>query len=64
MDGYAVAREIRRDPGLAATLLVAVSGYALPDDVQRAAEAGFDRHLAKPVSMDELGDVLAAARPA
>jgi signal transduction histidine kinase len=64
MDGYAVAREIRRDPGLAATLLVAVSGYALPDDVQRAAEAGFDRHLAKPVSMDDLGEVLAAARPA
>jgi CheY-like chemotaxis protein len=60
MDGYEVARTLRRDPDLAATLLVALSGYALPDDVDKAARAGFHRHLAKPVSLDELGEVLAA----
>jgi CheY-like chemotaxis protein len=61
MDGYEVARTLRGDPDLSATLLVAVSGYALPDDVAKAAEAGFHRHLAKPVSLSELGAVLAAA---
>jgi PAS domain S-box-containing protein len=61
MDGYEVARTLRGDPDLAATLLVALSGYALPDDLEKAAQAGFHRHLAKPVSLDELGSVLAAS---
>jgi CheY-like chemotaxis protein len=60
MDGYAVARALRAEASLASTLLVAVSGYALPEDLARASEAGFDRHLAKPVGLDQLGAVLAA----
>ncbi len=59
MDGYEVAREIRADPALASVLLVAVTGYALPEDQRRAAEAGFDRHLAKPVPIDCIAEVLA-----
>jgi CheY-like chemotaxis protein/nitrogen-specific signal transduction histidine kinase len=47
MNGYEVARALRAmNPG---ALLVAVSGYTLPDDVRRAIEAGFDGHLRKPV---------------
>jgi two-component system CheB/CheR fusion protein len=42
---------------------VAVTGYALPEDQRRAAEAGFDRHLGKPVAMDLVEEVLAAAPP-
>jgi signal transduction histidine kinase/ActR/RegA family two-component response regulator len=61
MDGYAVARALRAEASLASTLLVAVSGYALPEDLARASEAGFDRHLAKPVGLDQLGAVLATA---
>ncbi|WP_242334808.1 MULTISPECIES: ATP-binding protein [Anaeromyxobacter] len=61
VDGYEVARALRGDPELATTLLVALSGYALPDDVEKAARAGFDRHLAKPVSLEDLGAVLAAS---
>jgi signal transduction histidine kinase/CheY-like chemotaxis protein len=61
MDGYAVARALRADPATAGAMLVALTGYALPDDQRRAAEAGFDRHLAKPVSLDDLDAVLAAA---
>jgi CheY-like chemotaxis protein len=38
---------------------VALSGYALPEDLQRAEEAGFDRHLAKPPSLEKLESVLA-----
>ena len=60
MDGYAVARAIRADPALASTELVAVTGYALPDDLRKVREAGFDRHLAKPVPLAQLEEVLRA----
>jgi CheY-like chemotaxis protein len=39
-------------------LLPALSGYALPEDMERAAEAGFQHHLAKPPSVDTLERVL------
>ena len=48
MDGYAVARAFRADADLQGVYLVALSGYAQPEDLERSAEAGFDRHLAKP----------------
>ena len=47
MSGYEVARVLRAEvPN--GMLLVALSGYAQPEDVKKAVEAGFDRHLAKP----------------
>jgi PAS domain S-box-containing protein len=58
MDGYAVARMLRSDAAFNNTRLVALSGYALPDDVQRASQAGFERHLAKPPSIDVLEELL------
>ncbi len=61
MDGYEVARAIRADPSIASTFLVAVTGYALPEDERRAAEAGFVRHLGKPVPIEVLEEVLATA---
>jgi PAS domain S-box-containing protein len=61
MDGYEVARAIRADPELASTFLVAVTGYALPEDQRRAAEAGFIRHLGKPVPFEVMEEVLATA---
>jgi signal transduction histidine kinase/CheY-like chemotaxis protein len=48
MDGYEVARAIRADAALAGIRLVAVSGYAQPEDRARASSAGFDAHVAKP----------------
>jgi CheY-like chemotaxis protein len=48
MDGYEVARVIRAEPELRDIRLVAVSGYAQPEDRVRAARAGFDAHVAKP----------------
>ncbi len=50
LDGYAIARIIRRDEAIGSTRLVALSGYAQPEDRQRAREAGFDEHIAKPSS--------------
>lgn len=58
MDGYAVARAIRTDPTLSDTALVAFSGYARPDDQSRADEAGFDDHLAKPASLEQVERVI------
>jgi len=58
-DGYTVAQRIRRLPMGSGLLLVALTGYGHEQAVRRAAEAGFDRHLAKPVAPDELLDLLA-----
>ncbi len=58
--GHAVARALRADRALDGAYLVALSGYASPEDVQRAAESGFDRHLAKPPSTEALEEVLSA----
>jgi two-component system CheB/CheR fusion protein len=59
MDGYDVARIVRHDPVLRSTFLVALSGYALPEDIEKAAQAGFQHHLAKPPSVDALERILA-----
>jgi Response regulator receiver domain. len=59
MDGYEVARAFRADNALAVVFPVALGGYALPENVQRAEEAGFDRHVAKPPSLEKLEELLA-----
>ncbi len=59
MDGYEVARAIRADRSLPQPALFALTGYALPDDMRRTSEAGFEQHLTKPVAPDELSRVLA-----
>jgi PAS domain S-box-containing protein len=57
MDGFEVARLLRADPSLSCTKLVAVSGYALPEDLERSSQAGFDRHVAKPVDPEDLAGI-------
>ena len=52
MDGYALAAAIRRKG--AAPRLVALTGYGQKTDVDRAAGAGFDLHLTKPATLDDL----------
>ena len=61
MNGYEVARALRSLPALDAMLLVAVTGYGREDDRRKAIEAGFDRHVVKPVSAEALMEILAAA---
>ncbi len=60
MDGYEVARAIRADATLKGTFLVALSGYALLEDLAKAQEAGFDEHLAQPPSVEKLEALLGA----
>ena len=58
MNGYDVARKIRARPWGAAVTLVAQTGWGQPEDRRRAAEAGFDLHLTKPVDHAALMQLL------
>ena len=48
MDGYDVARRLRRQAAGNSPMLVAASGYGRDEDKRRAQEAGFDLHLTTP----------------
>jgi CheY-like chemotaxis protein len=58
MDGFEVARRLREMPAMAGAFLIAMTGYASPEDLRAAREAGFDEHLVKPVDLDVLRDWL------
>ena len=58
MNGYEVAAALRRQLG-GGVALVAITGYGQDSDQRRAAEAGFDRLLVKPVDATELDQALA-----
>src|SRR5262249_48731189 len=48
MDGFELARRLRRMPLHTGALLIALSGYGRDEDRQAALDAGFDHHLVKP----------------
>ncbi len=54
MDGYELARLIRNEPGGREARLIALTGYGFPEDRERSAAAGFDRHMVKPAPPEEL----------
>jgi CheY-like chemotaxis protein len=64
MDGYEVAREIRRRLRDRAPRLVALTGYRQDSDIVKAKAAGFDQHLVKPASVKEIVAVLEHDRSA
>jgi len=64
ISGYEAARRIRALPGGAQIRLVALTGWGKQEDRRKSAEAGFDRHLVKPVDPDELQGALDAGLPA
>jgi len=59
VDGLQLAKWFRREPSLKNVLLVALTGFGQDSDRQRTAEAGFDRHLVKPVRFAEIERILA-----
>jgi CheY-like chemotaxis protein len=59
MSGWDIARALRRESSPDRIFMIAVSGYSHETDRLRSLESGFDRHLAKPVNLDELCRVLA-----
>ena len=62
MDGYQLAIALRALPGYRGVPLVAVTGFALYDDRERALKSGFDAHLTKPINPISLLDLLAGLR--
>ncbi|HSX59584.1 MAG TPA: ATP-binding protein [Tahibacter sp.] len=60
MDGYAVAREIRRNPDLDGVMVAALTGYSTDSDERRAIDAGCNLHLTKPVTIEDLRRALPA----
>jgi PAS domain S-box-containing protein len=64
MNGYDVARQLRRQRGRKRPFIMAVTGYGQDEDKQRSHEAGFDYHMTKPVEPSKLQTVLATVKSA
>ncbi|WP_162007865.1 hybrid sensor histidine kinase/response regulator [Heliorestis convoluta] len=62
MTGFEVAQAIRANPAFKEIFLIALSGYAQEEDKERAMKAGFDLHLAKPVDLDHLEQILSKVK--
>jgi signal transduction histidine kinase/CheY-like chemotaxis protein len=60
-DGYELARRVRAQLG-DGPVLIAMTGYGQPDDRARAFEAGFDEHVVKPVSLEDLAAAIERTR--
>lgn len=58
MNGYEVARRLRARPELKGVTLVALTGYGHAEYQLRAAEAGFDHYVTKPIDLERLREVL------
>ncbi len=59
INGYEVAKRIRSDPALAGVYMIGLTGYAGSKDIELAVNAGFNKHMSKPVDMNALNQVLA-----
>jgi len=65
LSGYEVCRRIRAEPWGAHAIVVALTGWGQESDRQRTSDAGFDRHLVKPLDPRDLRELLSTAgRPA
>ena len=58
--GSDLARRIRDLPGGDKIFLIALTGYGREQDRKAALEAGFDRHLVKPITLQQIEELLAA----
>jgi CheY-like chemotaxis protein len=62
LNGYEVARRIRRQDAGDGPQLIALTGWGQPEDRRQAKEAGFDHHVTKPVELDVLLRLMAGRR--
>jgi signal transduction histidine kinase len=63
LDGYEAAAEIRRQEWGRNVVLVALTGWGQRGDIEKSRAAGFDSHLVKPVSSENLSAILAQLEP-
>jgi two-component system cell cycle response regulator DivK len=54
LDGYEATRQIKADPDLKATPIIAVSSFAMKGDEEKARAAGCDQYITKPYSPMQL----------
>ena len=57
MDGFEVARRLRRLPNRVPRL-VALTGYGADEDKRRTSDAGFDEHVLKPVTPETVSEIV------
>lgn len=62
MDGFEARRQLRAQPGLGQSFMIAMTGFGNEDDKRRTRAAGFDAHLTKPVELDALIALMNEAR--
>jgi len=60
MTGYEICRAMRQEPVLKDTIIVAQTGWGEKKHRQRTKEAGFDNHLVKPVTLEDIQEILAS----
>ena len=59
MSGLEVARRLRDEPRMSRVKLIALSGFGTQSDQMRSKEAGFDRHVVKPIDPRALPKIIA-----
>ena len=62
MDGYQVMHALRTMPETRNCHFIAISGYGRTDDQTRSRDAGFSRHLVKPVDLLAIGEIFDSIR--
>jgi PAS domain S-box-containing protein len=60
ISGHDLARKLRQMPALRDAVLVALTGYGQEDDRRRSHAAGFDHHWVKPLTFENLSELLSS----
>jgi len=63
LNGFEVAKRLRKESTLVHVVLVALTGYGREADRQRALEVGFDHHMVKPASFERMAKIMASIEP-
>jgi CheY-like chemotaxis protein len=63
MSGYELAKELRTMDNYSAALMIAITGFSMYDDRERAIQAGFNAFLTKPINPTALTELIKRLRP-
>ncbi|OHB83965.1 MAG: hypothetical protein A2V98_14165 [Planctomycetes bacterium RBG_16_64_12] len=61
VDGFALAEQIRQDPGLGSTIIMMLTSGDRPGDIARCEQLGVAAYLLKPIKQSELFDAIVMA---